>query len=288
MKISKVIIPAAGLGTRFLPLTKSTAKEMVTLFEKPALHYIVSESVDAGMNNVCIITSNDKPEIEHYFTRNIPLDNHLAKNNKQSYIKPINDLIDKASFNYVVQEQPLGLGHAISIAEPVIKDEFFGIMLPDDLIFSDDVSAIGQLAAVAQKYNASVIGVQEIPKEHISAYGVVAPSKQLEDGVFEISGVVEKPLPQDAPSNFAIVGRYIFSPTLFDALKQVKPSLNGEILLTDAFDIMMQRGEKVIACVIKGRRHDTGQPHGWLGAVLDIAMHNEKYAQQVKQAASTR
>lgn len=285
MNINHVIIPAAGLGTRFLPLTKASAKEMVTLFDKPAIHYIAQECVDAGMNNICIVTSNDKPEIERYFSPNIQLDTLLKKNKKEHYTAPINDLINRAQFTYVIQEQPLGLGHAIQTARSTIGNDFFGIILPDDIIFSE-VPAIAQLAAVARKYGASVIGVQEIPHDKISAYGVVIPTKQLEEGVFEISGVVEKPKAEDAPSNLAIVGRYVFSPALFDALDQVKPSLNGECLLTDAFDIMINQGEKVLVYVIKGRRHDTGQPHGWLDAVLDIALHNEQYAQQVKNAAS--
>ncbi len=287
MNITHMIIPAAGLGTRFLPLTKSTPKEMVTLFNKPALHYIVEEGVGSGINHMCIITNKDKPAIEHYFSPDKELDNYLTKKNKSKNIEPINNLIGKARFSYINQEQALGLGHAVLLARPEIGNVYFAICLPDDLTFGND-PAIGQMAKIAKKYKVNVIGVQEVPLESISAYGVINPLKKIEDGVFDISSVVEKPSTEDAPSNLAIVGRYIFSPKLFDALEKVKPSLNGEILLTDAFDIMIDQGEKIYAYVIKGRRHDTGQPHGWLGAVLDLAMQNPKYAQQVKEAANKK
>ena len=276
MFITKAVIPAAGLGSRFLPFTKSVPKEMLPLLNRPAIQYIVEEGLSSGIAHFNIVVSDEKETLRHYFQKTPKLTASLIKNNKESLIESINTLIDRVQIDYVKQPEPLGLGHAILMAKQNIGSEYFGILLPDDIIFGN-TPALKQLAEVAQKHQASVIAVQEMPKEHISAYGVIAPKEQIDAHNWVVDYVVEKPKPEDAPSNLAVIGRYIFSPALFNAIESIEPALNGEIQLTDAIDYMIRNGHKVIAHKFEGTRYDLGIPLGWLQANIHLGLKNPTF-----------
>lgn len=250
MAITHVIVPAAGLGTRFAPYTTVVAKEMLPLITKPAIHHSIEEGVLSGITNFCMVTTARKPALTHYC-----------------------DLLEQqeyARFSYIHQQNPRGLGHALWTARTVVQDNYFGVMLPDDIVVAD-TPCLKQLIALAQQENASVIALQEIPREYISAYGVVSYSMQLSKTAFELSNVVEKPAAHEAPSNLAIVGRYIFSSKIFSILENTPPSKNGEIQLTDAIIGLINAGERVIGHVFEGTRYDIGTPTGWIHAVNDYA-----------------
>lgn len=268
MKISKLIIPAAGIGSRFLPITKSIPKEMLPLSNKPAIEYIVQEGVDANINNMLIVLSPEKKVIIDYFSPCARLEEILAQQNKSYYLNELNALIARAKFQYFIQNKPQGLANALLHAQPAIDpNEFFAVALPDDIIFGKNPE-LENLARVASKHKTMVIGVIEVPQYQISAYGIVAPKAQLSDDLCEIDYLVEKPTEKDAPSNMAIVGRYIFHESLFTHIPMTKPSTNGEILLPDTINLMIKNGHKVLAYKIKGQRFDTGTPAGWLDFVV--------------------
>lgn len=281
MKITKAVIPAAGLGTRFLPYTKSVPKELVPLMGKPAIQMIVEEAIASGINQFEIIANKDKQAIVNYFSPNTQLDNHLHKTGKEKLLNNINTIIDETYFNYIPQPQALGLGHAILMAEHAVGNEYFGICLPDE-IMTGTTPALAQLIKTAKHYNASVIAVQEVPQNAVSAYGIVAVKKQLEDDLFEIDHLIEKPSADTAPSNLAIIGRYVLSPHIFDALKSIKPGVGNEIQLTDGIAAMMNNGERVLAYKINSVRHDIGNPLGWLQANLYCGLSDPAYAEQLK------
>lgn len=267
MKISKLIIPAAGIGSRFLPITKSIPKEMLPLSNKPAIEYIVQEGVDASINTMLIVLSPEKKVIIDYFSPCARLEEILAQQNKSYYLDELNTLIAKAQFQYFIQNKPQGLANALLHAQPAIDpNEFFAVALPDDIIFGKDPE-LGNLARIANEHQAMVIGVIEVPQHQISAYGIVAPKVQIAEDLFEIDYLIEKPKPIDAPSNMAIVGRYIFHESLFTYIPMTKPT-NEEILLPDTINLMIQKGHKVLAYKIKGQRFDTGTPAGWLDFVV--------------------
>lgn len=270
MKITKAVVPAAGFGTRFLPWTKSTPKEMLPLLNKPAIQVIAEEIRDSKLAECIIINAHYKQALVNFFKHSPELEQFLQEKNKISLVQELNELITQLSFSYVYQDEAKGLGHAISLVEEAVNNEYFGIALPDDIMISNP-PGLAQLITVAQKYNASVIAVQEVPQEAVSAYGVVAVSQQLDDLTFEITGMVEKPKPQDAPSNLAISGRYVLSPAIFAALKDIKPTIGGEIQLTDGMLAMLKAGERVVAYKIQGTRHDIGNPTGWLKANMHFA-----------------
>lgn len=275
MKINDVIIPAAGLGTRFLPFTKAVPKEMVPLGNRPAIHLVVKEALDADLKNMNIIISKDKDAIKKYFSPYPQLEKQLKTSGKIERLAGLQQILNTAHFEYICQEKPLGLGHAIGLAATHVTGDYFGIMLPDDIVFSKQ-PGIGQLIEVARKYNASVIAVQEILDERISAYGVVDIKQQISDDLVEISNLVEKPKAQDAPSRLGIIGRYVLSIKLFEALKHIEPSANGELQLTDAITYLAKEcNEKVLAYTIKGTRHDTGTPQGWFKAIADLSAQDK-------------
>lgn len=270
MKITKAVVPAAGFGTRFLPWTKSSPKEMLPLLNKPAIQVIAEEIRDSGLNECIIINAHYKQALVNYFKHSPELEQFLKEKNKASLLSDLDTLIQKLSFSYVYQDEAKGLGHAISLVEDAVNNEYFGIALPDDIMISQP-AGLAQLISVAQKYNASVIAVQEVPRAAVSAYGVVAVSHQLDDLTFEITHLVEKPKPEDAPSQLAISGRYVLSPQIFAALKDIKPSIGGEIQLTDGMLAMLKAGERIVAYKIQGTRHDIGNPTGWLKANMHFA-----------------
>lgn len=280
--ITNVVIPAAGLGTRFLPYTKATAKELVPLMEKPAIQFIIEEAINSGITTCTIIINNDKQAIKNYFSCNNQLEEHLKSKNKTDLIKDISDIIASTQFIYAPQPEPLGLGHAVLMAEHIIGNNYFGVMLPDAIMMGDS-PVIGEMIAIAQKYNASVIGVQEVSKSKISSHASVVTRKELSPGVFEIDYLIEKPKPEEAPSCLATMGRYVLSPRIFESIKAVKPGAGNEIQLTDAIADMIKKGERVLAYVIKADRYDTGNPIGWFKANLAYCLRNEKYASIIKE-----
>lgn len=281
MKITKAVIPAAGLGTRFLPYTKSVPKELVPLMGKPAIQMIVEEGIASGITHFEIIANKDKQAIVNYFSPNTSLDDHLRNTGKEKLLNSINTVINTAHFNYIPQPQALGLGHAILMAEQAIGNDYFGICLPDEIMIGK-IPSLAQLIKIAEHYNASVIAVQEVPHNAVSAYGIVAIKKELEDGLFEIDHLVEKPSADTAPSNLAIIGRYVLSPRIFDALKSIKPGVGNEIQLTDGMAAMMNNGERILAYKVDSVRHDIGNPLGWLQANLYCGLSDPAYAEQLK------
>jgi UTP--glucose-1-phosphate uridylyltransferase len=281
MKITKTVIPAAGLGTRFLPYTKSVPKELVPVMGKPAIQIIVEEGIASGITHFEIIANKDKQAIVNYFSANTQLDDHLRKNGKEHLVDSINAIINTAQFHYIPQPQALGLGHAILMAEQEIGNDYFGICLPDEIMIGKK-PALAQLIKIAEYYNASVIAVQEVPQNAVSAYGIIAVKKQLADGLFEIDHLIEKPSTDTAPSNLAIIGRYILSPHIFDALKSVKPGVGNEIQLTDGIAAMMNNGERVLTYKVDSIRHDIGNPLGWLQANLYCGLSDPAYAETLK------
>ncbi|MBP9765206.1 hypothetical protein KBD08_02625 [Candidatus Babeliales bacterium] len=265
--ITKIIIPAGGIGSRFLPFTKSIPKEMLPLSNKPAIEYIVQEGRDAGLNNMLIILSPEKSIIIDYFSHNHHLEQIVAQQNKSYLLEPLNKLIDTTTFQYFIQNRPQGVAHALLHAQPAIqKDEFFAMSYPDDIIFGPNPE-IGHLVRIAQEHKAMVIGVMQVPRDKISAYGVIAPRKQISDNLFEIESLVEKPNSDNAPSDLAIVGRFVLHSDLFSYISQTPMSHLGEVLLPDTIKLMIQNGYKVLAYKIQGKRFDIGTPQGWLDYV---------------------
>ena len=268
MKISKLIIPAAGIGSRFLPFTKSIPKEMLPLSNKPAIEYIVQEAFDAQLLKIGIILSPEKNVIKEYFEENTHLNKILEEKNQLFRVASINTLIEHIDFSYYYQYSPAGLADALMQAQSFINPhEFFAVALPDDIIFGKTPEILN-LIHIAQSMGGMVIGVQEVPVEQISAYGVIAIQQQISDDCYQISSLVEKPKSQDAPSNLAIVGRYVFHHDLFNFIPQTPLTSSTEILLPETINLMIQNGYPVFAYKIKGQRFDTGTPQGWLNYII--------------------
>lgn len=287
MNVTKAIIPAAGLGTRFLPLTKTLPKEMLPLLNKPAMHYIVEESLQAEVKNIVIITNKDRDILMNYFDRSPELEVLLQERQKEGLLSGIEKIIRTAQFSYVRQSEPLGLGHAILVAKSVIDPkEYFSIMLPDDIIVGG-APALQQLLAIARQENASVVAVQEVPDECISSYGVIGIKKQLTPRLFQVSHLVEKPKRCDAPSNLAIVGRYVLSGKIIHELSDLGHYATDELQLTDAMCNMAKSNEKIFAYKIQGTRYDIGTPIGWIKAMIALALDHPQYAPHLRQYLSS-
>ncbi len=268
MNITKLIIPAAGIGSRFLPITKSIPKEMLPLSNKPAIEYIAQEAFDANINNVGIILSPEKNVIKEYFEQNTHLDKILAEKNQLFRVESINNLIEKVNFSYYYQYKPAGVADALMQAKELIAPgEFFAVAFPDDIIFGKTPEILN-LIHIAQLTGGMVIAVQEVPIEQISAYGVISIEKQISQDCYKISSLVEKPKSQDAPSNLAIVGRYIYHHDLFNFIPQTPLGNSMEIVLPETINLMIQHGYPVFAYKIQGQRFDTGTPQGWMNYII--------------------
>lgn len=277
MNITKAVIPAAGMGTRFLPYTKTVPKELLPILNFPAIHYIVEEGFQSGIHDFYIIANEHKKMIFNYFGPNEILNHFLTKNGKSALLKKIHELTEQTHIFYVEQEKPLGLGHAILMAEKQIDNQYFGILLPDDLFLGTE-PALEQLIKIAQEQNASVIAVQEVSEDKVSSYGVISIKHKITDNLFEIDDLIEKPNKEDAPSNLAISGRYVLSPAIFKSLSLIKPGAGGEIQLTDGLKHMLKQGHKIFAYKIKNStRFDLGTPQGWLEANCAIAQQDSLY-----------
>lgn len=268
MKITKLIIPAAGIGSRFLPITKSIPKEMLPLSNKPAIEYIVQEAFDAHILKVGIILSPEKGVIKEYFQPNTHLDKILAEKNQSYRVEPLNQLIEQIDFSYFYQYNPAGLADALMQAKNFIKDnELFAVALPDDIIFGATPEILN-LIQIAQKLQGMVIAVQEVAMEQISSYGVIAINKQIDENCYQIASLIEKPKTENAPSNLAIVGRYIFHADIFSYISKTPLATSNEILLPETINLMIESGYPVFAYKVQGQRFDTGTPQGWLKFIM--------------------
>ncbi len=264
-KIKKCLFPAAGYGTRFLPATKAIPKEMLPVLTKPLLQYGVEEAVVAGMDTMAIVTGRGKRAIEDHFDRSYELEHQIYGTPKDKLMQEIRDIVQDYTFSYTRQVEMKGLGHAILTGKTLIGNEPFAVILADDLCDNKDGDAVlTQMIRVYEKYRCSVVAVEEIPLQDSKKYGVIA-GKELEDDIIRVDNMVEKPDPKDAPSNLAIIGRYILTPDIFDILKKTKPGKGGEIQITDALLEQAKQG-KVIAFKFKGRRFDCGSVDGFVEA----------------------
>ena len=264
--IKKCLFPAAGYGTRFLPATKAVPKEMLPILTKPLLQYGVEEALAAGMSTMAIVTGRGKRSIEDHFDNAFELESQLAGTSKEHYLEEIKTVIESATFTYVRQRQMLGLGHAILTGEPLIGNEPFAVVLADDLCDCDEDGVLSQMSEIYRKYQCSIIAIEEIPMDQTNKYGVIAGNLVDEtDDTYRVTDMIEKPEPKDAPTNMAIIGRYILTPDIFDILRNTKPGKGGEIQITDALLAQAKQG-KVIAYKFKGRRFDCGGIEGYVEA----------------------
>ncbi len=269
MRVKKAIIPAAGLGTRFLPATKSQPKEMLPIVDKPTIQYIVEEAVASGIEQILIITGRNKKSIEDHFDKSVELEKELEEKNKTDLLEIVKGISSLAEVYYIRQKEPKGLGHAIYCAKTFVGNEPFAVMLGDDIVDSK-TPCLKQLLDCYSEYKTSILGVQPVPNSDVSKYGIVTPLK-IEDNVYKVKGLVEKPKLEDSPSNIAILGRYIITPKIFEVLENTTPGVNGEIQLTDALKTLM-RDEAIYAYSFEGRRYDVGDKLGYLQATVDFAL----------------
>ncbi len=279
-KVRKAVLPVAGFGTRFLPATKSSSKEMLPLVDKPLIHYAVKDAVDAGIEQIIFVTGRGKRAIEDYFDISFELEYHLKFQGKDELIEDIRKISDMADFVYMRQKEPKGLGHAILRAKDVVGDEPFAVILADDVIENDE-SGTKQLLDVFNRYHCSVVGLEEVPPSDVSKYGIVS-GKEIENRVFKLDNFVEKPSPDEALSNMAIIGRYIFTSKIFDEIEKVKPGKKGEIQLTDAI-LSLSKQEVVYGKIMDGKRFDCGSKDGFLKATVEFALNDNEIKDEFKK-----
>lgn len=272
-KIKKAVIPVAGFGTRFLPATKATPKEMMPIVDKPIIQYIVEEAVESGIETIVFITGRHKRAIEDHFDYAPDLELALEKSGKEELLQIVKQISDMAEFVYIRQKEQLGLGHAILTAQPVIGNEPFAVLLGDELIINNENPGLKQLIDVYYKFGKSVLGTTNVPKEETYKYGIIE-GNDIEDGVKLVNYMVEKPKPEEAPSTSAIIGRYILTPKIFDALKRTPFGKGGELQLTDAL-MTLRNEEAIYSKDIEGIRHDTGNKIGYIKAIIDFALERE-------------
>lgn len=272
--VKKAIIPAAGLGTRFLPATKSMPKEMLPIVDVPSIQYIVEEAVKSGIKEILIITNPYKKCIEDHFDKTFELEERLNRSGKTKELEMIHEISEMADFFFVRQKEPKGLGHAILCAKAFVGDEPFAVMLGDDVVVNrEEAPAIRQLMDQYELTGSSILGVQQVPMEETRKYGIVKMNQRIREGLFDLEDMVEKPK-ENPPGNLAVMGRYILSPGIFEHLKDQRPGALGEIQLTDAIAALMKE-EKVYAYEFKGKRYDIGDKFGYIKAILDIALERE-------------
>jgi UTP--glucose-1-phosphate uridylyltransferase len=262
--IKKCLFPVAGYGTRFLPATKSMPKEMLPVVNKPLVQYGVEEAIQAGMNQMAMVTGRGKRAITDHFDISYELEHQIAGSTKENYLASIREVIDQASFTMTRQREMKGLGHAILTGETLIGNEPFGVVLSDDLCINDGDGVLAQMVKLYKQFRCSIIAIQEVPKDQTEKYGIIA-GEALKEGLYRVDDMVEKPKPEDAPSNMAIIGRYILTPDIFDILRETAPGKGGEIQLTDALLTQAQNG-CVMAYAFKGRRFDCGSVDGFVEA----------------------
>jgi len=276
--IRKAVFPVAGMGTRFLPATKASPKEMMAVVDKPLIQYAVEEAVEAGITDMIFVTGRSKRSIEDHFDTAYELEAELEKRGKMELLRITQEVIPKGvNCIYIRQSEPLGLGHAVLCAQPIVKDEPFAVLLADDLMYSD-VSVTRQMVEVYDRHHNSVLGVQEVPREMTKQYGIVS-SANINAELDQVTGIVEKPNPEDAPSNLAVVGRYILTPRIFHHLQNIGAGSGGEIQLTDGIAALIAE-ERVLAYRYKGTRYDCGSKQGYLQANVALALERPELREE--------
>ncbi|MBV7298007.1 UTP--glucose-1-phosphate uridylyltransferase GalU [Enterovibrio paralichthyis] len=262
--IKKCLFPAAGYGTRFLPATKSMPKEMMPIVNKPLIEYGVDEALEAGMTSMCIVTGRGKHSLMDHFDKNYELEHQISGTNKEALLEDIRATIDAASFTYIRQKEMKGLGHAILTGRDLVGDEAFAVVLADDLCVNQDQGVLSQMVALYKQFRCSIVAVEEVPEDETHKYGVIS-GQEIKDNLFRVDNMVEKPEPGTAPSNLAIIGRYILTPDIFDILENTEPGKNGEIQITDAL-LHQAKSGCVLAYKFKGERFDCGSVEGFIEA----------------------
>ena len=273
-KIRKAIIPAAGLGTRFLPATKAQPKEMLPIVDKPTLQYIIEECVASGIEEILIITGRNKKSIEDHFDRSVELEMELEKSGKEEMLKMVREISDMVNIHFIRQKEPRGLGHAILCAKTFVGNEPFAVLLGDDVVYNDNKPCLKQLIDCYEEYKTSVLGVQTVEPQDVNKYGIVG-GLHIEDGVYKVKNLIEKPAVEEAPSNVAILGRYIITPKIFEILENTKPGKGNEIQLTDAL-LELIKHEAMYAYDFEGRRYDVGDKLGFLQATVEYALRKKE------------
>lgn len=270
-RVRKAVIPAAGLGTRFLPATKAQPKEMLPIVDKPTIQYIIEEALASGIEEFLIVTGRSKRSIEDHFDRSLELEMSLERSQKYELLQMIQKISD-ISVHYIRQKEPLGLGHAILCAKHFVGSEPFAVLLGDDIVDSG-IPCLRQLINIYNETGSSILGVQEVAPEKVSSYGIVEPEGRVSERVWSVRDMVEKPSEEDAPSNLAVLGRYIIMPEIFDILEKTAPGRGGEIQLTDALK-ELAKSQEILAYNFEGRRYDVGDKQGYLEATVEQALKN--------------
>ncbi len=283
-EVKKAVIPAAGLGTRFLPATKAQPKEMLPIVDKPAIQYVVEEAIESGIDDIVIVTGRGKRTLEDHFDRSFELEHYLERSGKEDLLKEIQAISEIGDIHYIRQKDPLGLGHAVSVARAHIGDNPFAVLLGDD-ICADGPALLKAMIEAFERYGRSVIAVMEVPIEEIESYGVIEP-EVVDDTLLEVKSIVEKPPRSGAPSNLAVIGRYIFTPEIFDALESVEPGVGGEIQLTDAISRLLEE-QTVYAFLYEGTRYDIGRKEDWIRATVELALERDDLGPKVAQFLSS-
>ena len=278
-RVRKAVIPAAGLGTRFLPATKSQPKEMVPVIDKPTIQYVVEEAVGAGITDILVITGRGKRAIEDHFDRNFELEFYLEQGKKHEELEQVQAISEMADIHYIRQRDPLGLGHAVSVARQHVGSEPFAVLLGDDIMV-DDSKLLTSMLDVYERYGRSVVAVLEVAREDIRNYGCVTP-EVMEENLVRIRSIVEKPKPEDAPSNLAVIGRYVFTPEIFDALDRITPGAGGELQLTDAISLLLQT-QTVFGYSFETGRYDIGKKIDFLRATVELALDRPDLGDEFK------
>ncbi|MGH4118122.1 UTP--glucose-1-phosphate uridylyltransferase GalU [Clostridium sp.] len=272
MKVRKAIIPAAGLGTRFLPATKALPKEMLPIVDKPTMQYIIEEAVESGIEEILIITGRNKKSIEDHFDKSVELELELENKNKDNLLKQVKDISNMVNIHFIRQKEPKGLGHAINCARAFVGNEPFAVMLGDDIVDAK-LPCLKQLMDCFDEKQSTIVGVQQVDNENVDKYGIV-DGVQISERVYKVNNLVEKPRVELAPSNIAILGRYIITPDIFDILDDTKPGKGNEIQLTDALKTLISK-QNMYAYVFEGRRYDVGDKLGFLEATVEFALKRD-------------
>lgn len=278
-RITKAVFPAAGLGTRFLPATKASPKEMLPLVDKPLIQYVIEEAVASGIEEVVLVTGRGKRAIEDHFDVAFELEEELKAKGKHKQLSEIQKIAELVTFCYIRQKKALGLGHAVLTAKRVVGNEPFAVLLGDDIIDAR-VPALKQMMDVFLRYSSSILAIQRVPRSQTQHYGIIA-GKRIEDGIYLVEDLVEKPQPDDAPSNLAIIGRYLLMPEIFDSLEHTRPGKGGEVQLTDGLKLLMKK-QPIYAYEFQGVRHDAGDKLGFLKATVEFGLKNTEFGREFR------
>jgi UTP--glucose-1-phosphate uridylyltransferase len=279
-KVTKAVIPAAGLGTRFLPATKAQPKEMLPVVDKPAIQYVVEEAVRVGLTDILIVTGRGKRSIEDHFDRSFELEYYLEEKGKLDELREVREISEMAAIHYIRQRDALGLGHAVAVAEGFVAGEPFAVLLGDDII-AESNPLLEEMLRVHERYGRSVLAVIEVSRDEIGLYGAIQP-EFIEERLAKVVSIVEKPAPQEAPSNLAAIGRYILTPEIFDCLRETEPGRGGEVQLTDAINLLAQE-QAVYAWQFEGGRFDVGNKLDYLKATIEMAIDREDVGKDLRE-----